>query len=295
MRTLRSEIKSACLMLASIAVLAAPSTSLAQLDTAAAPTPPSALELPAGLTLAVPQGWRGAVADAATASLAGPDGDSTILVVMKTETREQIEAELAAPLDLGRGIVLTPSAAPQKADDDYLADYAVAGTPRPARGVLRIKVLADGRAIALVGVVPEAAVEDTRRIEGEIMAASLAHAPVALQAAEAGSWGEYLRGRYLAMFYSGGTYHEKHELWFCSDGTYASAMDGGGFTADVASGAFGSNATGTWSATGDLSAEGSITMIRSDGQQGQARVQMGADGLYLNGARWLRGDNNRCR
>ena len=247
------------------------------------------------MTLAVPQSWRGGVADAATASLVGADGESTIIVTIKTATRGAIETEMAAPIDLGRGVVLTPTGAPQKADDDYLADYTVVGTPRPARGVVRIRVLADGRAIALVGIVPEAAVDDTRRIEGEIMAASQVHAPAAAQAATAGSWAEYLRGRYLARFYSGNGYHEKHELWFCSDGTYVSAMDGGGFTAGVASGVFGNNATGTWSATGDVSAAGNITLMRSDGQQGQARVQMGADGVHLNDERWLRGDNNRCQ
>ncbi len=227
----------------------------------------------------------------------GPDGDSTILVVMKPETREQIAAELGSAVDLGRGIVLTPLQQPANEGDLTSNDFAVNGTAKPARAVVLIGALPDGRGIALVALAPVAALEDIRRTQREMMDGLRVEAPPAARVGDANSdsgWARYLRGRYIARFYAGNGYSEKHEMWFCSDGRFASAMDGGGFTAGVASGAFGSNHGGTWSASGDISSAGILTINRSDGQQVQIRVENGPDGLYLNGERWLRGDNNAC-
>ncbi len=260
--------------------------------TAAQPT----LQLRTGLVLPEPAGWHGAVTpDGASASLVGPDGDSTIIATLKQGSREQIEAELGSSIDLGRGIVLTPLAQPVNDGDLYTNDFAVSGTPKPARGIVSIKALPDGRAVALIAVATVDAIEDIRRTQREMMVGLHveAAAPTAVAKSDSG-WSRYLRGRYVVRFYAGNGYSEKHEMWFCSDGRFASAMDGGGFTAGVASGAFGSNHGGTWSASGDTASAGILIIDRSDGQQAQIRVEIGSDGLYLNGERWLRGDNNAC-
>lgn len=252
----------------------------------------AALDLSAGVTLTVPDGWRGAVADATTASLVGPDGDSTIIVSIRPATPTEVEGQLTGPIDLGRGIVLAPMGQPQTEGEDRFADFTVTGTAKPARAVVRIRTLAGGRAFALVGIVPVAAVPELRAVQGQIMASAQFRVPVE---AASSSWTAYLRGRYLVRLYSGNGYSEKHELWLCSDGSFASAMDGGGFTAGVASGAFGSNSNGTWVAAGEVTGAGIITLMRTDGQRGELRAEMTGDNFTLNGERWLRGDNNRCR
>jgi len=253
--------------------------------------------LSSGLVLAIPDGWRGQAADdGMTASLVGPDGDTTVIANLRSATRQEIVAELRAPIDLGLGIVLTPTGQPRMSGDEYMADYGVSGTTKSASGVVLIKVLPDGRAVVFIGIAPRGTLEPARRVLKEMLARSQVREAALTAAPPArGGWANYLLGRYVVRLYTSGTYHEKHELWFCSDGRFVSAMDGGGFTAGVASGAFGSNSTGRWSASGDTSATGTIAFVPGNGQQWEMKAQLGADGLYLNGERWLRGDNTRCR
>jgi len=283
------------LVLFATLALAAPGS--AQEPAPTAPTAQTVLTLPSGLVLPVPDGWRGQAADdGVTAGLVGPDGETTVIASLQSATREQVMAQLASPIDLGLGIVLTPIERAQVSADEYVGDYAVSGATQPASGVVLVRALPDGRAVVFIGIAPVGAVEPARRILREMLASSDVREPLAAAPAAAGGWANYLRGRYIVRLYTSGNYREKHELWLCSDGTFLSALDGGGFTAGVASGAFGSNRSGDWSASGDLAAAGTLTLTSGNGQSSQMTARMDADGLYLNGERWLRGDENtRCR
>jgi len=254
------------------------------------------LSLSSGLVLSVPSNWKGSAMNSDTASLVGPDGQSTIIATNKPGTPEEVRAQLSAPIDLGRGVVLTPTTAVHVLNGLTTADFNVSGAQGPAKGIVVFKALGGGRYLGLIAIVPPGSVEGTRPVLNAIMASSTVRAPPASVASSSpNSWASYMRGRYIARFYSGNGYSEKHEMWFCSDGTFATAMDGGGFTSGVASGAFGSNGTGTWTATGETSAPGRLLLVRDNGQQGELQLQLGSDGIYLGRERWLRGDNNRCQ
>lgn len=261
---------------------------------------PATLELRAGLNLPVPQGWRGAAsADGITASLVGPDGESTIIATITQAAPDAIEGELAASIDLGGGLVLTPVTEVGQAQGHYYADYAVSGASQPAEGIVLAQPLPGDRALALIAIVPLGTLEQMRPLLNHMLESSnFVEPPPQVASAPSGAaddWSTYLRGRYLVNIYNGNGYFEKHDLWFCSDGTFGSADEGGGFTTGVASGAFGSNGGGTWSATGKISELGIISFAHGDGTRGELQVEMGADGVYLNGERWLRGDNDRCQ
>lgn len=256
------------------------------------------LELPAGIAVPLPDGWRGSPGNAVTGSIVAPDGQTTVIVTFQPASLAEIAQQLAGPIDLGQGIVLTPVSAARTVSGYSTADFTVAGTPVPARGVVLLKPLSGGRVLGLVGIAPVGSVEAMRKAQVRMISGAVlsAAAPSAQPTGPGGSgWANYLRGRYLVRLYTGNGYQEKEEIWLCSDGTYASASEGGGFTAGVASGAFGSNRRGTWSATGETSGQGVLSLTAVDGTRGQRQVRLGADGVYLNGVRWLRGDNARCR
>lgn len=244
-----------------------------------------------GLTLQTPRGWRATPADAKRIVMVGPDGDTTIIATLDQASDAVIRAQLTAPVDLGGGIVLTPTGQPRAVGDYVSNDYAVRGTRIPGKAVVMIRRQDAGRAMALIGISPAATVEAMRATQARMMQTAVVK-PAA--APTGGALAAYLKGRYLVRFYSGSGYHEKQEMWLCSDGSYAMSADGGGATAGVASGAFRGGHNGRWSASGALGG-GRLTLTAQDGRELSFSVADGSDGLYLDGKRWMRGDNSRCR
>lgn len=256
------------------------------------------LELPAGVALPTLHGWRAAAgADGSTASFVGPDGDSTIMATVQSVSPDQARAMFAAPIDLGGGITLTPAGPAEENGVSGMADFFVTGTQGAARGVVVYRAMSGGRMLALIGIMRPDAIESVRQVQLQMIAGAETRA-VSRQAAPrptgGSGWEGYLRGRYLIRLYTGNGYQEKEELWLCSDGTYASSAEGGGFSAGGPSAAFGSNRGGTWTATGDGAGLGVLVLNSGDGGESRLQVGMGQDGLYLNGVRWFRGDNTRC-
>lgn len=259
-----------------------------------APTPAQAqtpVSVSEGLTLQAPNGWRATPADAKRIVMVGPDGDTTIIATLDYASDAVISAQLTAPVDLGGGIVLTPTAQPRAVGNYLSNDYSVRGTRIPGKAVVMIRRYPGGRVMALIGISPSATVETMRATQARMMQTAVVKA---LPATSTGALATYLKGRYLVRFYSGSGYHEKQEIWLCSDGSYAMRADGGGVTAGVASGAFQGGHTGRWTAQGALSS-GSLSLAAQDGRTLRFSVAEGSDGLYLDGKRWMRGDNTRCR
>lgn len=275
-------------MVASLSLMIAASALGLETRPARAQTPVSAQ---AGLTVQAPKGWRSTVADAKRIVMVGPDGDTTIIATLDEATDATIRAQLTGPIDLGGGIVLTPTAQPRTIGDYASNDYAVRGTRIPGRAIVMVRRYPGGRAMALVGISPSATVESMRAVQARMMQTASVKTP---PAPTGGALTAYLKGRYLVRFYSGSGYHEKQEIWLCSDGSYAMSADGGGATAGVASGAFRGGHNGRWTASGAPSG-GRLTLSAQDGRQLTFTVADGSDGLYLDGKRWLRGDNKRCR
>ena len=105
-------------------------------------------------------------------------------------------------------------------------------------------------------------------------------------------WQSYMRGRYIARFYTGSGYHEKTELWLCSDGRFSRSGEGGGFGGG-ASGAFQGGGSGRWSASGKQPGAGELRLEHADGIA-TYRLTLEGGSLYLDGTKWLRGDNEYC-
>jgi hypothetical protein len=258
----------------------------------ASPSPGSTpMALPAGLTLHVPSGWQGTAMDATRAGVVSPDGMAVIVARIDHLGGRDPRAELEQILDLGGGVVLTPVGSVREEGSVLTHDYDVSGTMVPARAWILGRVLADGRALVWVGFAPT---EAFATLQSTMRSLDASARVAAAARAGAGSWAAELGGRYLVRFYSGSGYHEKHELWLCSNGNYAYAMDGGGFTSGVASGAFGNVSEGAWTASGSAGAPGQLDLVGADGRRMSLRVEVGSDGIYLDGTRWMRGDNSRC-
>ncbi len=248
----------------------------------------------AGMAVQAPAGWVVRPAEPNKIVFVGPDQNTTIIAILDTATQQAVTQQLTGQTNLGNGIVLTPARQPYVANDFLANDFVVAGATAPAHGIVTIKRFTDGRALALVGIAPQASAQALRTMQYALMQ-SIAVGAINPQQQANNGWTNYLRGRYLARFYSGSGYHERHQIWLCSDGSYAASTDGGGSTAGVASGAFRGGNRGRWIASGETNGPGAITLTGSDGQQRRLNVQIGSDGLYLNGQRWLRGDNKMCR
>jgi hypothetical protein len=125
------------------------------------------------------------------------------------------------------------------------------------------------------------------------------------------SWSDYMRGRYIAYYYTGSGYQEEDHIWLCNDGSYYRSNSSGGFGGG-ASGAFGGNATGKWKVTGAMPGEGVLTLITgpsvfegnttfgewTEGKgpsQTSFRLSLQNNKLYLNGTKWFRDVNKRCQ
>lgn len=108
-------------------------------------------------------------------------------------------------------------------------------------------------------------------------------------------WEPYLRGMYLARYFTRTGYTESTEIWLCSDGVFYYDSQGGGFGGG-ASGAAQSTGGGRWSATGAGSA-GTLILTWANGERSSLELSYDydQDRLYLNGDRMLRGANERCR
>jgi hypothetical protein len=259
---------------------------------AAAPgsTPAS---LASGLTVDVPAGWQSNAVDATRMLMMGPDGNTMIIASVGDPQGGDLRAELSRSIDVGDGLVLVPTGTP-RADSGGLAnDFDVTGGAVAVKGVAFGRVLADGRVLAVLGIAPAAGIEAVRLEQRQVFrTARIGRASNA--DAAAGSWAAYLQGRYLVKLYTGNGYSEKHELWLCSNGNYARLTDGGGFGADGTSAAFSGGTEGAWTATGATSGSGTLSLVATDGTRSQSSVRMGTDGVYLDGERWMRGDNTRC-
>jgi len=260
---------------------------------AAAPgsTPAS---LASGLTVDVPAGWQSNAVDATRMLMMGPDGTTMIIASVADAQGGDLRTELSGSIDVGDGLTFVPSGTPHEDAGGLTNDFDVVGGTVAVKGIAFGRMLGDGRVLAVLGIAPAAGIEAVRREQRQVFrTARIGRARTA--DAAAGSWAAYLQGRYLVKLYTGNGYSEKHELWLCSNGNYARLTDGGGFGMDGTSAAFSGGTEGAWTATGGTSGVGTLSLVATDGTRAQLGVEMGSDGVYLNGERWMRGDNTRCR
>ena len=249
-----------------------------------------------GLTLTLPLGWRGALApDESAFVMESESGGGYLVVMADAGTEAEARTQMAAPLDLGGGVVLRPEGAIRQIASGHLsARYTVSGTPTPLSGTVDVRITQGGLGVAFVLLSPLTVAEQQRE-DMRAFALSLGVAePVVQSAGGQDEWEPYLRGAYLARFFTRTGYTESTELWLCLDGTFYLNDQAGGFGGG-ASGAVQGTGDGRWSATG-TGATGPLTLHWSNGEQSTWDLEYDYElsRTYVNGQRWLRGENDRC-
>lgn len=273
----------------------------------------------AGVALQVPQSWQGAwPAGSGMLVLAAEDGTGYIFVHV-AEMHEGGATELMSqPVPLGDGIVLQPQSTAAKDTDGLIsAPYRVTGTPQPWTAEIKTRIGPHGIGAAFVTLGRPADFESIATIARTLALTTEFTEPVTQAATAAlpggGNWQDYMRGRYVARYYTSSGYTEEDHIWLCSDGTFYRSTASGGFGGG-ASGAFGGRANGRWQASGGAGAVGELVLQYGPGavsensttfgdwtgqSAGHERIvfslELRNDKLFLNGKKWLRGTNEQCR
>lgn len=255
-----------------------------------------------GLRLTMPAGWSGQLSPDGEVFLMAPDsGDGRIIVLADELSEDDARRQLGDVIDLGGGLRLTPVSPIKSVATSHLsADYSVAGAGSPHVATVDVRLMSSGVGVAFILLAPPATADSQRRAMREfafslgVTDTSSALATSA-QGASNDAWEPYLRGKYLARFFTRTGYTESTELWLCSDGTFAYVSQGGGFGGGASGAARGSGG-GRWSATG-AGKNGSLTLHWSSG--GRTTMKLLYDyeqnRMYINDERVLRGKNERCR
>lgn len=243
-------------------------------------------------TFRLPAGWTATGADEPQV-LVLAFGQVSTLVTAKPATAAEVRKQLAGPIDLGRGVVLEPVTQPLEIGDTLRAGFGVRGTAGALAANTLVRVGSQGASLGFIALGAPAdvlAVDET--LAAMASSAAFPAIPARLPSAADG-WGTYLAGRYLVRLYTGNGYHEKEEIWLCSDGSFRSAADFGGF-GDAGSAAGTSRRSGTWRAEGRTGGPGRLWLQKTDGTTRQLPVEFRSEEFYLNGERWMRGDNELC-
>jgi hypothetical protein len=249
-----------------------------------------------GLTLTLPAGWRGALSgDASSFVMESESGGGYLVVLADQLTEADARTQLGQPVDLGGGVTLMPSGEIREIATGHLsAGFAVSGAAAEMVATVDVRLTQSGLGVAFVLLSPPASAESHTSSMREF-ALSLGVTEASAQATHGGDeWEPYLRGRYLARFFTRTGYTESAELWLCSDGSFWLNDQSGGFGGG-ASGAFQRLGGGQWSATG-AGANGTLHIRWSDGNAltWPLEYDYDQDRLYINGERFLRGENERC-
>lgn len=248
-----------------------------------------------GLSLILPNGWRGALSPDGTVFMMESLEGGGVMIVRGDQMGEDLaRSELAAPVQLGGGIVLNPSGEIEEIGPGHLTSrFTVTGTPTEMVSNVDVRLTDTGLGVAFVLLSPTAAESDQLGAMREF-ALSLGVEAVPVQQGGSDEWEPYLRGRYLAKYFTRSGYTESTELWLCPNGDFYFNSQVGGFGGG-ASGAFQDLASGRWRAEGSGN-RGQLFLDWADGSTSQWLLEYDPanDRLFVDGARWLRGQNERC-
>ena len=250
-----------------------------------------------GLRLTLPSGWRGSLSPDGEAFVLESEVGGGYLVVIGDEiTEAEARQQLAAPMDLGDGIVLTPAGAVQEVASGHLtSSYSVSGAQSEFVGMVDVRLTQAGLGVAFILLSPPPEAQGHLEAMREF-AFSLGVAEQTVQSAGGNDeWEPFLRGLYLARYYTATGYTESTELWLCSDGVFYYDSQGGGFGGG-ASGAAQSTGGGRWSATG-AGRTGTLLLQWSNGERSSMALEYDYEQnrTFVNGERMLRGQNERCQ
>lgn len=266
-----------------------------------------------GITITLPKGWKGLLPAGAAAFIMESDAtQANLFLIGDRMTAEQLRQTMSDAIPLDTGITIQPAGAVQDVGGWIQADYSVLGQPG-LKARIKAQTGTSGIAFAIIAIGDDARITDALA-GADLVARSVTFSePVQPPAPPglAGNWQDYMKGRYVVRLYTGSGYYEEEHIWLCSDGSFFRSTGSGGFGGG-ASGAFGGKGQGAWRAEGELAGQGRLvlaygaTVSQNDTTFGSWQTSSGAseshyvlelsdDKLYLDGKRWFRDGNQRCR
>lgn len=250
---------------------------------------------PLGVAFTIPEGWIGMwPSGTETFVLETLQQDLTLILVFDTFSQSNIVEMMAEPIPLGEGIYLMPNATPTNQATHYENSYDVQGAGQLLDAFIAARTIRDGLSLAsmlLGSTLTDKAIQQTVALTTTMDVREPRAIPLDPNAQ---SWQQYMQGRYIVRYYTGSGYREKHEMWLCSDGSFATNFNSGGYSMDGFSGAFGDNTIGRWEAQGSINQVGILQLTYNNGERNSYQIEL-HDSLFLNGTKWLRGDNERCQ
>ena len=257
-----------------------------------------------GLRLTMPDGWTGRLSASGEAfEMRSTQGGGIMVVIAEPLTAEDARRRMAQRIELGDGLVLVPADSVREIATGHLSgSYTVTGAASTLVGRVDVRLARSGLGVAFVLLSPPAEVE-IHESTLRAFAFSLgvrdpgrqASASSLVGAESDDAWAPYLKGKYLARYFTRTGYTESTELWLCSDGTFRYTSQGGGFGGG-ASGASLGRGNGRWSASG-AGETGSLVLHWSGGGQTTLalRYDYANNRLFVDGERFLRGRNEVCQ
>lgn len=244
-----------------------------------------------GVSFKLPKGWTGGLPQGAEAFVVGREGkNGYVFITAQEATVAQAKAEMSRALPIDQ-LMMTPKGEATVAGSTITNRYTVTGGATELQGEAIAKIGKSGMGVMVLAVATPADLpvfqKVAREIVGSLKIVAPPKPPPAPKASTGGYWGKKLAGQRLLRFFHGSGYNEKQEMVICPSGQFARRFEGGGYTVNVASGAFVSQNGGTWSATGNASS-GVLTLTYNDGRTASYNLSIDGDKLLLDGNRWLR-------
>lgn len=245
-----------------------------------------------GLSFTLPQGWVGALQGDSFLVGSHTIGGFVILSADKM-TVDDAKVLLSQPQDLGDGYILYPQGTPQTTSGTVRVNCLVTDGSTQLDGRVHVKVGKHGVGLAIVAVAPSRQLGPVAQAADAIEQSVTFKKPAVPRPSPLkGEWKAQLAGVKIIRFYTGSGYREKEYYNFCPNGTFYRVFEAGGFTPNVASGAFLDENGGTWSAAGTLD-NGQVTLRYRNGTTHVLTVAIQHEKLMVDGQRWLR-DRATC-
>ncbi len=241
-----------------------------------------------GLTLTVPQGWRGSMSD--EVFLMETDNIGSIVITSDNSNEEESRQIMSNTIDIGDGIFLQPNTQVNKEDNILWAEYEVFGAAQPTVGYI-IKVMgSNDNGYLIVAIAPknqlvalESAIETTVDSMSYFQPTTTTP-PISANTQTNNSnhyWAKELAGLSLTTAYGSPSYRSRITIVLCSDGNFSRSKETIGFITGY------KKRDGQWSTSGDKNS-GILQLNYNDGEVDNYELSMEDEMLFLNGNNYLK-------
>jgi hypothetical protein len=121
-----------------------------------------------GFDFIVPEGWSGLLPPGGTFFAMTPDNRSFVFATAEPGAAQEALGALLEPLPLGNGARLQPIGAPRREGDRFVVGYDVLGAKEPYGGEGHALVSQQGVVVGLIGVAPQADIEQLQAVLAEL-------------------------------------------------------------------------------------------------------------------------------